>query len=124
MKHYAVHEDDFEMQELVGRAYKFIVGSDRLACRAINGGVSFFPPHAHAPGHVHDVEEEVIYCLEGEGQIVVDGQPEPIRPGTFMAVPPGLLHSINNTGDKTIKLVYLFSPKCKIGQYPNVPSRK
>lgn len=120
MTRYAVHEDDFKINELVGRSYKLIVGTDELPCNAINGGVSFFPPHAHAPGHVHDKEEEVVYCLEGEGEVVVEGKSEPIRPGSFMVFPPGVLHSINNTGDETIKLLYVFSPKCKIGQYPNV----
>jgi len=122
MRRYAVHEDDFEVNELVGRSYKLIVGSDRLSCKAINGGISFFPPNARAPGHIHDVGEEVIYCLEGEGEVVVEGEPEPIRPGTFIVVPPKLLHNINNTGDKTIKLLYLFSPKIEIGNYPNIPS--
>ena len=122
MKRYAVHEEDFELNQLVGRSYKLVVGSDQLPCRAINGGVCFFPPHTHAPGHVHQLEEEVVYCVQGRGEVVVDGQPEPIRPGTFIVFPPKVLHSINNTSDKTIKLVYLFSPKCKVGKYPNVTS--
>ncbi|NIA06482.1 MAG: cupin domain-containing protein [Actinobacteria bacterium] len=122
MKRYTAHEDDFELNELVGRSYKLIVGSEQLLCEAINGGVSFFGPQAHAPGHVHETEEEVAYCLEGTGQAVIDGKAETIRPGTFIVFPPKVLHSINNTGDKTIKLLYLFSPKCKIGQYSNVPS--
>jgi quercetin dioxygenase-like cupin family protein len=118
-----MHEDEAEIKELVGRKYKLIVGSERLPCHAINGGVSFFPPYVHAPGHVHEKEEEVIYCLEGHGEIVIEGTHEPIKSGSFIVVPPGLVHSINNTGDKTIKLIYLFSPQCKIGQYPNIPSR-
>lgn len=123
MNRHVGYEDDFEMNELVGRSYKLIVGTEQLPCEAINGGVSFFPPKAHAPGHTHDVEEEVIYCLQGEGEVVLDGRPEPLRPGTFVVFRPGVLHSINNTGDATIKLLYVFSPKCRIGQYPNVPSR-
>jgi len=122
MEKYTAHEEDFELVELVGRTHKVIVGSDRLPCRAMNGGVSFFLPHIHAPGHTHGAEEEVVYCLEGEGEVVVEGESETIRPGTFVVVPPGVLHSINNTGDVTIKLLYLFSPKCKIGQYPDIPS--
>ena len=123
MSEYTLHEDDVTSNDLVGRSYKLIVGSEQLPCSTMNGGLSFFPAHVHAPGHVHDAEVEVIYCLEGEGELVVDGKPETIRPGSFMVVPPKLLHSINNTGDETIKLLFLFSPKCDIGQYPNVASK-
>ena len=120
MTEHVAHEDDFEVHELVGRSYKLIVGADELPCQRINGGVSFFPARAHAPGHRHELEEEVVYCLEGQGQAVIDGKAEPIRPGTFIVFPPKSLHSINNTGARTIKLLYLFSPPCKIGDYSNV----
>ncbi len=122
MSRYVAHEDDFDIEELVGRSYKLIVGSNKLPCDAITGVVSFFPPHAHAPGHIHDVAEEVIYCLEGQGEIAVDGKLEPIHPGSFIVIPPRLLHSINNTSDKTIKLLCLFSPKIQVGRYPNISS--
>ncbi len=122
MKQYTAHEDEFELNELRGRSYKLIVGDEKLECRAMNGGISFFPPSAHAPGHVHDDQEEVVYCLEGQGKLVTQGKSEAIRPGTFMVIPPGVAHSINNTGQQTIKLLYLFSPKCKIGQYPDIPN--
>ena len=119
---YVMHEEEADLQELVGRSYKLIVGSRRLPCRAMNGGVSLFPPHAHAPGHVHEAEEEVIYCLEGRGEIMVESKPEPLRPGCFVVIPPNILHSINNTGEKTIKLIFLFSPPCKIGKYKDITS--
>ena len=122
MTKYTAHEDEFELNELVGRSYKLIVGSDELPCDDVNAVVSFFPPCAKAPGHVHDIAKEIIYCLEGEGEIVIGGEAEPIRRGTFIVVPPKILHNINNTSDKTIKLLCLFSPKIEIGQYPNVSS--
>jgi len=115
-----MHEEEFETHELVGRSYKLILGTDQLPCERCNGGISFFPPHAHSPAHRHEQEEEVVYCLEGEGFAVIDGEAEPIRPGAFVVFPPQSLHSINNTGDKTIKLLFLFSPKCKIGQYDDI----
>ena len=103
MKKNVAHENEFELKELLGRSYKLIIGSQRLPCQAINGGVSFFPPHAHAPAHVHQAEEEVAYCLEGKGEAVIGGKSEPICPGTFIIFPRNVSHSINNTGDQTIK---------------------
>ena len=98
MKKNVAHENEFELKELLGRSYKLIIGSQRLPCQAINGGVSFFPPHAHAPAHVHQAEEEVAYCLEGKGEAVIGGKSEPICPGTFIIFPRNVSHSINNTG--------------------------
>jgi quercetin dioxygenase-like cupin family protein len=119
-KRHTLHEDDAQLAQLKGRSYKLIVGSEELPSMRFNGGVSFFPPHAHAPGHVHDTEEEVIYVLEGTGETVIDGVAEELRPGTFCIFPMGCLHSINNTGNNAIKLLYLFTPPADIGNYPNV----
>lgn len=117
---HTLHEDDAPMRQLKGRSYKLIVGSKELPSSRFNGGLSFFPPHAHAPGHIHDKEEEVIFVLEGTGEVVIDGVAEKLRPGTFCVFPTGCLHSINNTGNATIKLLYLFTPPANIGNYQDI----
>ena len=115
-----LHEDDAPLNELKGRSYKLIVGSKDLPSCHFNGGVSFFPPRTHAPGHVHENEEEVIYVLEGSGEAVIDGVAEELRPGTFCVFPTGSMHSINNTGDVAIKLLFIFTPPAEIGNYPDL----
>lgn len=117
---HTLHEDLVAPSQLKGRSFKLIVGSQRLPSRNINGGVSFFPPHAHAPGHIHQREEEVVFVLEGSGELVADGVAERICPGTFYLIPPGVLHSVNNTGQVTIKLLFLFTPPAAIGDYPDI----
>ena len=87
-------------------------------------GCVFFSANKHAPAHIHDKEEEVVYCLEGKGEIIIDGKPEEIKPGTVVFMPPGSLHSVNNTGDEMIKLLFAFSPAAKIGAYKNYNSNK
>ena len=119
-RRHTLHEDEVPLGELKGRSYKLVVGSENLASRHFDGGVSFFPPRSHGPGHIHEREEEVIYVLEGSGQAVIDGVGEELRPGTFCVFPIGSLHSINNTGDTTIKLLFLFTPPADIGNYPDV----
>jgi quercetin dioxygenase-like cupin family protein len=117
---YTIHESDVELKKLVGRAYKLLFGSDVLGCKNLCGGVSFFPPRRHAPGHVHDKAEEIIYVVKGHGELVIGKKKERIRPGSFGYIRKGVLHSINNTGTSTIKLVYVFSPPVRVGKYKNI----
>ncbi len=116
---YAVHEEDVHATVLPGRDVLQLLTTD-WGCESIRMGVSIFSPNAHAPGHVHDSEEEAIYILEGSGRMHVGDRVEEVRPGTAVYVPPGVEHSVENTGAKPIKLVYAFSPPAAIGAYPDV----
>ena len=114
---YTLHEDEVQLNHLVGRKYKLMTGEGKLGSSNMCFGISFFPPQIHAPGHIHEKEEEMVYVLEGRGEMVLDGFVEEIREGTFICIPSGIEHSVNNTGDKTVKLLYVFSPPLIIGAY-------
>ena len=120
---YSVNEDDIKTVELKGRSFKLLASKETVGCRNSCAGVSFFPAGKHAPGHIHDVEEEVIYCLEGSGEAIINDDRVKIKQGTVVYFPPGSLHSINNTGKDTIKLLFMFSPSVKIGEYKDYESK-
>lgn len=121
---YTLHQDEVELESLVGRKYKLISGKEKLSSSNMCFGISFFPPQTHAPGHIHQKEEEMVYVLKGKGEMVFDGFAQEIRKGTFICIPPGVEHSVNNTGKKTIKLLYVFSPPAIIGAYENKPLQR
>ncbi|MCL5985614.1 MAG: cupin domain-containing protein [Actinobacteria bacterium] len=114
---FSFKESEAKLNKLKGRNYKLLADSSTIGCKNLNVGVSFFPPGTHAPGHVHENEEEVIYCLKGYGKVYIDGKSEPIEPGTVVYFPPGSLHSVKNESDQEIKLLFIFSPATKIGDY-------
>ena len=115
---YTIHEREVEAKQLPGRSHKMIVGPDNFGpAKSMCFGVADFPANAHAPGHMHDVQEEILYVLSGTGEMYFDGKPEPLQPGTCMYVPPGVEHSLNNTGDEVLKVAYVFSPPVKQGSY-------
>jgi quercetin dioxygenase-like cupin family protein len=120
---YSTNEDEIKLIELKGRSYKLLASKETIGCRNLCVGVSFFPAGKHAPGHIHKDEEEVIYCLEGNGEALIDGNSIKIQPGTVIYFPPDSLHSINNTGKEEIKLLFIFSPSAKIGAYENYESK-
>ena len=43
--------------------------------------------------HFHKIATELYYVLEGEGQIVLDGEERDVRTGTMVHIPPGVVHS-------------------------------
>lgn len=118
MPKHTIHENEVEAKELPGRLHKMIIGPDNFGnCKNICFGVAYFPAKRHASAHVHDKQEEIIYILTGSGEIYFDGIPEKISPGTCIYIPPGIEHSINNTDNEVMKLVYVFSPPVKQGSY-------
>jgi len=58
-------------------------------------------PAGFATGlHVHRVQEETFYVLEGESEWWVGDKAIRATPGTFLFIPPGTPHNITNVGDK------------------------
>lgn len=45
-----------------------------------------------ARAHFHKKTAEVYYILEGEGEVELNGRSVPVRPGTAVYIPPGVVH--------------------------------
>jgi len=116
---YTVHERDVQPTVLVGRRVLQLLTA-QLGCKDLCMGVSIFSANFHAPGHIHETAEEAIYILEGSGRMHVGDSVEAITPGTAVYIPAGVEHSVENTGEKPIKLVYAFSPPVVVGEYRDI----
>lgn len=42
--------------------------------------------------HYHKVATELYYVLDGDGCVVLDGVEHPVRPGSMVHIPPGVVH--------------------------------
>jgi mannose-6-phosphate isomerase-like protein (cupin superfamily) len=62
-------------------------------------------PGAATTPHHHAVTEEIYYILSGTASMTIDGESRPVGPGDAIAIPPGALHTILNTGRE--ELVFL-----------------
>lgn len=60
--------------------------------------------------HVHRVQEETFYVLEGECQWQVGDRLVRAKPGAFLFVPPGVPHNIGNPSDKPARMLITVSP--------------
>ena len=68
-----------------------------------------FPGGGPAP-HIQTHEHEGFYVIEGQITFKVDKQRLVAKPGTFVDVPPNVLHSFKNETDETAKLIIILSP--------------
>jgi quercetin dioxygenase-like cupin family protein len=65
-------------------------------------------PGASAGRHTHP-GDEISYVLEGEGEILMEGQPPlKVKSGDGFVVPGGVKHDAHNTGSQPMKLVGVY----------------
>jgi quercetin dioxygenase-like cupin family protein len=61
-------------------------------------------PGASVGRHTHP-GEEISYMVDGEAELVIDGQgPRKVKTGDSFMVPAGKIHDFRNTGAKLLKL--------------------
>ena len=59
------------------------------------------------PPHHHTVEE-LLVCLEGQGEVVLDGVTHHFVRGDTAIVPPRMTHSVHNTGAQPMRMLGFF----------------
>jgi quercetin dioxygenase-like cupin family protein len=68
------------------------------------------PAHFSTGLHVHRVQEETFYVLEGECDWQIGDQRVCATPGTYVFIPPGVAHNIGNASDKPARVIMTVSP--------------
>jgi len=87
---------------LVGRADLSVPGREAVVARVE------VAPGAKAGRHTHP-GEEISYVMEGEAELLIDGQPPRlVKAGESFVIPAGVVHDAHNASDKPIKLVGVY----------------
>src|SRR3984893_6936362 len=68
------------------------------------------PAHFSTGLHIHRVQEETFYVLEGECDWQIADQRVRARPGTYVFIPPGVAHNIGNGSDRPARVIMTVSP--------------
>ncbi|HEX6489752.1 MAG TPA: cupin domain-containing protein [Gaiellaceae bacterium] len=89
------------------REFRYLV-TEQAGCRSATQFFGVIAP-GRAPEHNH-VYDEVIYVLEGEGLLHADGREVPVSAGSSVHLPPLVLHSLENSGERPMKIVAVFHP--------------
>jgi mannose-6-phosphate isomerase-like protein (cupin superfamily) len=90
-----------------GREFSLLAQPD-IGCESVTQFVGYIPT-GRAPDHFHRYDE-VIYILEGEGGFHVDGETEPLQPGTAVHLPARLIHCLENYGPGEMRVLGVFRP--------------
>lgn len=86
-----------------------------LASKEDTGGTYSFIEAKVFPGggpipHIQTREHEGFYVVEGQIIFNVDGQRIEAKPGTFVNIPPDVLHSFKNETNENAKMIIVLSP--------------
>jgi mannose-6-phosphate isomerase-like protein (cupin superfamily) len=67
-------------------------------------------PGTEVPQHVHERSIELLYVLEGETELVIDGRKIAVGPGDAVRIPMNTLHQARVTGSRPLRAVQVYTP--------------
>jgi quercetin dioxygenase-like cupin family protein len=86
---------DAQMKALVGEQEGWASHVMRVV-EVEEGG--YTPKHSHPWPHIN-------YMLEGQGEIMIDGETYPVEAGSYAYVPSDKLHQFRNKGNQIFKFI-------------------
>jgi quercetin dioxygenase-like cupin family protein len=85
-------------------ALHFKVGS-RSGAEQLLAGIAILPAGSTIPTHLHEIDEELIYVVEGEVKVTLNGQEHKAVSGDIVFVPPGTWMAITNPTTNSAKIL-------------------
>jgi mannose-6-phosphate isomerase-like protein (cupin superfamily) len=89
------------------RKFRVLFGPGH-GCAVATQFVGEIPP-GRAPEHSHPYDE-VVLVMAGEGVAHIGGIEHELAAGTCLHLPPGLLHCLENTGPRMLRVLGVFHP--------------
>ncbi len=102
-----------------GEGERHVLGASEVVIKASGAetdGTFFLSETTIAPGfpgpppHVHERLHDMFYVLEGTLTVLVDDEPRGIGAGSFVCVPPGVVHAFSNPGDEPVRFLNFNTP--------------
>lgn len=97
-----ITQDGSEIRELLAHRNSAI-RQQSLAEARLRPGQSTTP-------HYHPRTEEIYYILNGQGRMRITDESAPVGPGDAIAIPPGQVHQITNTGREMLVFLCCCAP--------------
>jgi mannose-6-phosphate isomerase-like protein (cupin superfamily) len=93
-----------------GAYSKLLVNPDNSASKYFDFRLSLYQPKSFVEDHVHERSEHVYYILQGRGLMKLDGAQYVVEPHTVIFIPPGVVHSLANTGLENLLFIVATVP--------------
>jgi len=107
-----VHLSTAEGKPAPGRIRKlaFSPTDAPIQTRQAMAGASIIFPRTETDCHAHAECEEIMYIASGRGEAQVGKEHFDIQPDMMIYVPTGASHSLKNTSDEMMKIIFVFVP--------------
>lgn len=92
------------------RVSKLLLSEFSVGARNLSMGMNITDIGSMIPKHVHENEEEAMFIISGRGKLILEDGEQELHPGMAIYMPPGVEHSIVNTGEEELKLVWVYVP--------------
>ncbi|MFZ0621325.1 MAG: cupin domain-containing protein [Pseudolabrys sp.] len=93
-----------------GALSKPLVMPETMKSKHLDYRISMYQPMTYVEKHSLKVQEQVYHVLEGEGLMEVGDKTHVVRKHDVIYLPPGVEHSINNTGVADLVFIVATSP--------------
>jgi mannose-6-phosphate isomerase-like protein (cupin superfamily) len=87
-----------------------ILSPDNSSIRNQSLAEALLLPGQVTEAHRHPKTEEIYYIQSGQGRMRIDGEERDVKPLDAIAIPPGALHKIWNTGDEPLTFLCCCAP--------------
>jgi mannose-6-phosphate isomerase-like protein (cupin superfamily) len=94
--------DGSEIRELLAYRNSSLLNQSLAEARLPVGGAT--------QAHYHARAEEIYYITHGHGRIRLGSEEQDVRPGDAIAIPPGVIHKLWNTGTEPLRLLCCCAP--------------
>ena len=93
-----------------GALSKPLIMPETAGSKHLDYRISMYQPMAHVALHTHKVQEQIYHVLEGEGLMEIAGKTHVVRRHDVIYLPPGVEHSIANSGLVDLVFLVITSP--------------
>ena len=93
-----------------GALSKPLVNPENAGARHLDYRISMYQPMACVKGHKHKVQEQIYHVLDGEGLMEIGAERRVVRKHDVIFLPPGIEHSIQNSGLCDLVFLVITSP--------------
>ena len=98
------------VKEPVGADITMIIDGHTNGAEYLSEGITRIKPGITLkPAHSHKDIEEIIYVLEGQGEVWIEGQTCKIKKGDSVLFPANIVHTTRNIGSGELALLCIFS---------------
>ncbi|HZZ29964.1 MAG TPA: cupin domain-containing protein [Pirellulales bacterium] len=97
-----ITKDGSEIRELLAHRNSCIVNQSLAEARVA--------PGARTAPHFHRLTEEIYYILHGQAQMTIDAEHKTVGPGDAIAIPPGAIHTVFNSGHEPLVFLCTCAP--------------